>query len=90
MLCCVCVVCCADGKRSSDPRDLVDYDVVITAYSILSTESSQTNARSRAAALSAPWEYEGAAGLSYINPLAQVHWRRIILDEGTLFTEMLR
>jgi len=70
------------GKRPQDPRDLLDYDVVLTAYSILSVESSQIAARSRAAALNAPWAFEGPQGLSYTSPLSQVHWRRVILDEG--------
>jgi SNF2 family DNA or RNA helicase len=69
-------------KRPQDPRDLIDYDVVLSAYSILSIESSQIGARSKAAALNAPWEFEGPSGLSYTSPLSQVHWRRIILDEG--------
>ncbi len=72
----------ADGKRSGDPKDLVDYDVVITAYSILSKESSLIGARSKNAALAAPWRFEGSAGLAYSSALGQVHWRRVILDEG--------
>lgn len=61
---------------------LCDYDIVLTAYSILSVESSMLGTRARAAALMTPWEYCGSAGLEYTSPLGQVHWRRIVLDEG--------
>lgn len=70
------------GVRPKDPRDLVDFDVVISAYSILSTESGALGTRSKSAAIAEPWAYEGPAGLCYSSPLMQVHWRRIILDES--------
>jgi SNF2 family DNA or RNA helicase len=70
------------GKRTNDPRQLLDYDIVITAYSILSTESSQIGTRSKTAAIFSPWSYEGPSGLGYGSPLGQVHWRRIFCDEG--------
>jgi SNF2 family DNA or RNA helicase len=38
--------------------------------------------RAREAALMTPWSYAGSAGLEYSSPLGQVHWRRLVLDEG--------
>lgn len=70
------------GVRPKDPRQLLDYDVVITAYSILSTESGGVWMKSKEAAVKTPWAFEGPAGLSYTSPLGRVHWRRIVLDEG--------
>lgn len=35
-------ILCYHGNRPKDPRALVDYDIVITAYSILSVESNMS------------------------------------------------
>jgi hypothetical protein len=71
-----------DILRSWTHLILVCCHAVLQAYSILSIESSQVGAKSRKEALRTPWKYEGKAGFSYTTPLGQVHWRRVILDEG--------
>src|SRR4051812_28592771 len=70
------------GNRTKNPQDLVDYDIVITAYSILSIESTSVSISSKKAAILEPWNYHGKFGLQYSSPLGQVHWRRVVLDEG--------
>lgn len=45
------------------------------------------SARARSAALMTPWAYSGPCGLEYTSPLCQIHWRRIVLDEGNSTTQ---
>ncbi|KAB8337248.1 hypothetical protein FH972_021550 [Carpinus fangiana] len=56
-------------KRTNEPEELTDYDIVISTYSVCSADANASS-RSRPN-----------------NPLAEINWFRIVLDEAHLIRE---
>lgn len=58
-------------KRSRDPKDLLDYDVVLVTYRIIAQELGYLlNSK------------EGRAAMIQDYPIARIKWHRLVLDEA--------
>ncbi|GBB95467.1 hypothetical protein RclHR1_02540021 [Rhizophagus clarus] len=84
------------GSRTSDPSDLIDYDVVITTYNVSGTEfskqsKSQKNQQSKNASDDSQINVVNdsePANSPTTSALQQIHWFRIILDEAHIIKDV--
>jgi hypothetical protein len=64
--------------------EILQYDIVITAYSMMASLLRTTNDNYELEAHTRPWACRDPKDVSYMNALFRVHWHRIVLDESHL------
>ena len=57
-------------KRSTNPMELLDYDVVLTTYQMILME------------LDFIWDPDNAAARGQRHPCCRIKWHRLVLDEA--------